>query len=108
MSTFETPVAAEKPPSVSPVATLAGKRILGAGFDPEILDIMVTLLEPEPGTNDAVKKGLDDLFTGNWKVKRWFDLRCFNSDDVAVVLARDGSLRRNSASLLTFLRSLEI
>ena len=44
MSTFETPVAAEKPPSVSPVATLAGKRILGAGFDPEILDIMVTLL----------------------------------------------------------------
>jgi hypothetical protein len=90
MSTFETPVAAEKPPSVSPVATLAGKRILGAGFDPEILDIMVTLLEPEPGTNDAVKKGLDDLFTGSWKVKRWFDLRCFNSDDVAAMLAPDG------------------
>ena len=69
MSSITIPLAAAKLPSVTPVATFAGKRTLGAGFDPDILDIMVTQLEPDPDTNDAVKKGLDDLLTSHWKAK---------------------------------------
>jgi hypothetical protein len=53
------PVAAAKPPSVSPEATLAGKRIFRAGFDPDIIFIMATLLDPDSETNDAVKKDLE-------------------------------------------------
>ena len=60
MSSLTTPVAAAKPPSVSPVATLAGKRILvRAGFDPDILDIVASLLDPDSETNDALKQDLD-------------------------------------------------
>ena len=90
MSSLTTPVAAAKPPSVSPVATLAGKRILRAGFDPDILDIMASLLDPDSETNDAVKQDLETLLTTHWKAKRWSDLKLFSSADLDAALANEG------------------
>ena len=86
-----TPDAATKPSSVTPGTALAGERILGAGFDPDILDIMVTLIDPEdPTTNDAVKEGLNELFTRHWRTKLWYNLKFFSSADVVMALSPDG------------------
>ena len=91
MSALGTPAAATRPSSVTPGTALVGTRIFGGGFDPDILDIMVTLIDPEdPTTNDAVKEGLNELFTRYWKTKRWYNLQFFSSADVEMALRPDG------------------
>jgi len=107
MSSLTTPVAAAKPPSVSPVAALAGKRILRAGFDPDILDIMASLLDPDSETNDAVKKDLETLLTTHWKAKRWSDLKLFSSTDLDAALADDSLALMELNKSPTFSKKLQ-
>ena len=55
--------------SVTPASTIAARLEMADRFDPGVVRIMGTLLDPSGNTNDAIIQALDAfLFTDHWQI----------------------------------------
>ena len=52
----------------------------------EIIDLFVDLLDEAGAAREQLKQGLAMLIIDHWKVRKWFDMRFFSSDDVKAEL----------------------
>ena len=51
-----------------------------------IIDLFVDVLDEGDADRAKLKQGLELLIIDHWKVKKWFDMRFFSSDDVKAAL----------------------
>jgi hypothetical protein len=55
-------------------------------FASDILDLVVDVVAPGSPAREALKQGVDALFSDHWQVMTWSDLKVFTSGDVATAL----------------------
>jgi hypothetical protein len=55
-------------------------------FAPDILDLVVDVVDPGSPAREALKQGVDALFSDHWQVMTWSDLKVFTSGDLATAL----------------------